>query len=691
MHSGGSSGEGCFSAPRASRLSQLGQHRPSDAEDFEIKRVVCEHLEYTLCKNKFTVKGEYKNLASRLYLRDQLYDQLNEQRSQRRVYLISPEIGDQSFTSLLHNTAHTEKIAKVLEGLEAQLMCEDSAMSQGSMLLESLSTLNTLTVGYSFYTKESLHYTNRFALQPKIKFFGAVRQSMSENAVKIVWDPLETMLANTYEELVAGYDSGVPAVVRRFEAIPFEETPTEESYQDKLAKCMEVLKFAHFDRENLATSTKAFYFLASAAVQDIFSEIKKKGANIKTFIRDLKIHLLGSECFVFVLELIRILHDEFSAEFDSTLDIVRGVLSASLTKLDFQRLPLELVTKLLPRHNDLLMMLNSRWLSKCPPDLQSELSILGQSLQGQTLCPENLILFTCGRVGLPTGGVVPEALSSFYGEKLFEIEPCWASQRQLALASPQLATFISQTLGSDAWQRTPSKLRELGVLKLSPDQQSALEEARLAAKKALGQKLGKDLENSTVSLVSTFDLAVVSCFWVVLHPEPVKFRKTFLLMTDRLTEEELKQLKHLVTELSSSSSPHFVHLFHSDDPITPFALASTEFVERTSSKEPTLWYERQATAFGAINIFYDHTNIQTELAPQIETLAQGPLGSALKSLRFENLKLAACCALQEQEQEMLETKAHFQRVLESVASSADFSSDQVAQQLISSVSSHRKS
>lgn len=216
------------------------------------------------------------------------------------------------------------------------------------------------------------------------------------------------------------------------------------------------------------------YFFCSASVQDIIRKhVAKYGVDFTNFASFYAIQLNDTHPTVAIAELIRILMDEYSMPFEDAFVIAKNtfnytnhtVMAEALEKWD-----LRLYRSELPRITEIIRLIDRRMtagFTAAGPETASHTAAC-RILKDGRINMANLAVYATGAVN-GVAEIHTEILKADVLKDWYEVRPGAfrnktngvTQRRWLLLCNPELSSFLTKLLGSDAWITDLSLLRSL--------------------------------------------------------------------------------------------------------------------------------------------------------------------------------------------------------------------------------------
>lgn len=509
---------------RARLWTSLESIRETDSSS--LKNSFTQHLEYTLGKYKHNTSGIDIYHALAYTIRDALIDRWNvsqeklRQRGAKRVYYISIEflIGN-LLDSQLINLDLRGTIRDMLDDfgfdLEEIMKYEpDAGLGNGGLgrlaacFLDSMATLNLPCSGsslrYEFgmfrqqivdgfqweapdnwlsrgYPWEIMRDEVRFP----VHFYGYTETVVdSKNQTSTQWFPGETVFAAASDILIPGYGTRNVANLRLWRAGSYSEFNLDyfnhgnyiQALEDSVRS--EYITKILYPSENIIEGRelrlKQEYFLVSATLQDALKTLEKEGGAIEELPSRVIFQLNDTHPSIAVAELMRILVDTYGMEWERAWDLTRQSLAYTnhtILPEALEQWETELLGRVLPRHLEIIYLINHRYLEMLRRQGISEEQIRRLSIIEETrpkrIRMANLAIHgsrsTNGVSALHTEILKNRIFDHYYAltpEKFNNKTNGITHRRWLLDANPELAALISDRIG-DGWITDLEKMRDL--------------------------------------------------------------------------------------------------------------------------------------------------------------------------------------------------------------------------------------
>jgi starch phosphorylase len=329
----------------------------------------------------------------------------------------------------------------------------------------------------------------------------------ADGRYRMRWVPDEAIRAIPYDTLIPGYRSGAASLLRLWKA----ETD---------ANLSKVLYPSDMEEYGKEVRLRQQFFFVSASLQDAIRRHLEAGGSIDTLPERITIQINDTDPIIAIPELMRLLMDGHGLEWDQAWDITCKTFaytnhSLLPEALDSNHYSLPTVQKLFPRHFEILLDLNSRFLGtvreQYPGDegkvirlslvdeagekhfrlvnlaLLSSYAVNGVSVQHTDLLKQKFADFT-------------ELMPQKFSNQTNGVSP----RRFIALSNPPLADLITQTL-SNGWLTHLETLKDLESYAEDAEFRALWRQAKLAAKQSLAALIQQQWGLS-VNPLSLFDL-----------------------------------------------------------------------------------------------------------------------------------------------------------------------------------------
>lgn len=422
--------------------------------------------------------------------------------------------------------------------------------------LDSLATLDVAALGFGIryefgifdqeirdgwqveITDKWLRHGNPWEIhRPEVEFYvnfgGHTESYCDENGrYRVIWKPSLVVKGVAYDTPVPGYKADTVNLLRLWKAEACEsfdfqtfnvgdyygavdekvmsETitkvlyPNDEPYQGKLLRLSQQ------------------YFFVTCTLQNLVRLALELGIPLEEFHTAFAVQLNDTHPSIAVPELMRILVDEHSMEWDKAWEVTQRTLAYTnhtLLPEALEKWALPLFANVLPRHLEIIYEINRRFLDevreKFPDDDQrlGRLSLIDETGEkyvrmAHVACVGGHAIN--GVAALHTELLKSETLRDFYElwpEKFLNITNGVTPRRWMALCNPVLASLVSSRIGEEWVRDTEGFLPKLEPFAYDADFQEEWRSVKLHNKQALASMI-KSRIGIAVDPQSMFDVQV---------------------------------------------------------------------------------------------------------------------------------------------------------------------------------------
>jgi starch phosphorylase len=544
----------------------------SPSQSSELANLIRRKLRYTLGKRWSDATARDFFQATSLAVREGIVDRMfaTEERyaaaepRARQVYYLSVEyMVGRSLVNNLLNLDRFDLFERTLAGLGIDLadleqVEPDAALGNGGLgrlaacILDSLATLDLPGVGYGINYEHGL-FRQRFENGSQredldswralgtpwlierrdqavlIPLFGRAPKRRARG--KAAWTGWRALVGIPHDMPIVGYGGHTVNALRLYSAHPLDEIDLEQfnrgdytaAFRNKIdyERISKLLYPADSHESGRELRLLQEYFFVACALRDIYARHRAAGEPPETLPERVAIHLNDTHPALAVVELLRLLVDEQGIAFGSAWSLVEKCFAYTNHTLLPEALecwPLPLLARVLPRHLQLIELVNARLLNQVEARWPDDLGRLRRMSIIEESDPKRARMANLAIVGsfavngvsqLHTRLVKTHLMPDFYElwpakfhNKTNGITP----RRWLRHANPQLAALVTERIG-DAWVRDLDTLRQL-----EPHvEDSTFRERFLAIKRANKEQLARVVKTTTgveVDPSSLFDVQV---------------------------------------------------------------------------------------------------------------------------------------------------------------------------------------
>ena len=540
----------------------------------QFKESVVKHLRTTLGTYEEKASNQAWGKAVAAAVNEFVYEGVSRTRKThagkdaRAVHYLSLEfLMGRLMSNNLQNLGLYEVAEQALKDLNldiADILEEEPDMALGNgglgrlaaCFIDSMATLNIPAVGYGIHYEHGLFrqefHKGRQVERPDqwrefgspweicrpeslqiIKLYGYVETVYDQGKISKVWHPARTLRAIPWDIPIVGYGGQNVNVLRLWEsrADKFFDWDVFNSggYVDAYAESVQaetVSKVLYPNDETEAGKELRLiqqYFFSAASIADVMRRYKAAhGDDLGNFAKLNAMQLNDTHPAIAIPELMRVLVDDEGFTWDDAWAMTRATFSYTnhtLLPEALEKWPLKLIEKVLPRHMEIILEINSRFLTqevepKWPGnnDIKRKLSIVEEG-DAQMIRMGNLSV-----VGSHTVNGVAQIHSELVKKDLFpELDALWPEKfvnvtngitprRWMKACNPRLSTLIEKHVDAD-WPRYLEKLE--GLKQFADD--ADFQEEYMAVKRANKEdfvKVIKELTNVDVSADAIFDVQI---------------------------------------------------------------------------------------------------------------------------------------------------------------------------------------
>jgi len=505
------SGQSRFAAQNVSKIEKLSKFKiQSKIVDFcgnyleidktTIQKTIINHLIFTLHKDskKFTKSDIYKAMI--LSIKDRLfetYEDTNLVCEIQKPKILSiltldcqilPSLKPQLINLDLYNIYN-----EILNDFDYKLsdFSETISIQSSTSMLDYLTTQSFPARIYGIYYKNIYDCQfNKFILkneklqklwkikpkQEKIKIgFGGNTVKISENSQ---WNPEEFIFGKYYDFCYSGYDTFHTNFIRLFKP----KSDKSKSLSNMLKTAQKSIEISTFyknsklqNNEEKERKLKQEYFFCSCVTQDLLRNINSE--NYKQNLSKIAIHLMQNcELSLCIIEMLRIFMDELKFSYGASLEYLQNIFSFETNGeiLGF-KYEVPILQKILPRHLELIYLLNHHFLIQVKSIFASNIEIIQKLSWIEESEPKkvrfsNICLSLC-KLRLLPGYIKNETIIKMLElrnklknslEQYTEICYIGEPHRNFILQiNPKLSEIITKYLGNSKWKKSFENIRGL--------------------------------------------------------------------------------------------------------------------------------------------------------------------------------------------------------------------------------------
>jgi len=379
-----------------------------------VREAIVEKLKYAVGKNPIAASTHDWFVATALAVRDEVVNRWvssttkTYDEDEKRVYYLSLEflIGRLLFDAM-GNLEMTDTVRTALGelGVDLDILKQvepDAALGNGGLgrlaacFMESMATLSIAAYGYGIrydhglfrqrikdgvqleYPEDWLASGNPWEFpRPEVAYpigFGGRVEAMTDRdgTVRHEWRPQETVLAVAYDTPIAGWRGAHVNTLRlwsakaadplRLDAFNAGDHVGAAAARVKAEAISKVLYPSDATPAGQELRLRQEFFFASASLQDLMRRHLNQHGDITTLPRKVAIQLNDTHPAIAVAELMRILVDIHDVEWATAWEMTRETFSYTnhtLLPEALETWPVPLLERLLPRHMQIIYMINA--------------------------------------------------------------------------------------------------------------------------------------------------------------------------------------------------------------------------------------------------------------------------------------------------------------------------------------------
>ncbi|MDA8585549.1 glycogen/starch/alpha-glucan phosphorylase [Rhodobacteraceae bacterium] len=332
------------------------------------------------------------------------------------------------------------------------------------------------------------------------------------------WFPSETVLASAYDTPVVGWKGKWANTLRLWAAKPVKLFDLESfnrgdyvgaNAPERLARTISrVLYPDDTTQGGKELRLKQEYFFTSASIKDLLRRFLSEGNNIRDLHEHVAIQLNDTHPAIAGPELVRLLIDKHDFNVDDAIEMARKCLAYTnhtLLPEALERWPEELFVRILPRHYQVIQMIQERHLAATGSDIRilehgdvkmGELAfVMAHCVNGVSALHSELVKET-----------VFSDLHNAYPKRILNQTNGITPRRWLYSCNPPLRDLITDTIGS-GWEDDLEKLQDLNAYLDDASFQQTYRAAKSQNKDRLAKWL-KDRNGFTLDTSAMFDIQI---------------------------------------------------------------------------------------------------------------------------------------------------------------------------------------
>ena len=531
------------------------------------------NLEYHLGKDRYSLSPYYEYLGLSYTVRDRLIErwimskQQYHEKNVKRIYYLSMEfLMGRLLSNYMMNLGMYSQCKEAMDelGLDFEEILDqehDAGLGNGGLgrlaacFLDSMATMEIPAAGYGIlyefgifnqkiingqqveYPEQWLQNTNPWLIERpeykvKIKFYGRTLYHTYPNGKnKVSWIDTEEIIALPFDIPIPGFKNNTVNTLRLWSARAAQEFKFDYfNSGDYIGACQDKLNSENISKvlypndnnhSGKELRLKQQHFFTSASLQDIIRRFLSNNSDFKTFPDKVAIQLNDTHPAIAIVELMRLLIDEYDLEWDVAWDIVVRTFAYTnhtLMPEALEKWPVSLMKNLLPRHMEIIYEINSRFLRqvsyKYPGDVNKlrDMSLIEEGPEPKVRMAYLAIVGSHSVNGvselhtkLLTNGLVKNFYDMWpekFNNKTNGISP----RRWLYTANQSLSDLITSKIG-DNWVTNLNELKKLIPYADDPEFRKKWREVKLNNKNSFADII-KKWENIKLNPSMMFDVQV---------------------------------------------------------------------------------------------------------------------------------------------------------------------------------------
>jgi len=485
------------------------------------------HLHYTRLKDQYTSTAFDKYLSLAYTVRDRIVEQWSKTQQTyynvdaKRIYYLSLEflLGRVILNNIINSNLYDEmKYMARNVGIDMEELIElepDAGLGNGGLgrlaacFIDSMATLQLPGYGYGLRYEfgifnqiiqngnqieepdEWLKFGYPWEIERpeyaiQVDFYGDIAQVKDEyGRPKNKWQNTQKIMAVPHDIPIVGYGNNNVNTLRLWSAKSSKEFDLKIFNHGDYIKAVELKNSSEnisrvlYPNDNIYEGKelrlKQEYFFVSASLQDIIRRYLKSYDTFEKFPDKVALQLNDTHPTLSIPELMRQLVDVYDVPWEKAWDItVKTVGFTNHTVLPeaMEKWPMSLMSKLLPRHTQIVNDINSQFLNKVrvsfPGDMDKlrRMSIIEEGNEKQVRMANLAIVGSHSVNGVSK--LHSEILKNSVFKDFFEMIPDnfnnktngITPRRWLLLANPELSRAITEKIG-DKWIVDLSELKQL--------------------------------------------------------------------------------------------------------------------------------------------------------------------------------------------------------------------------------------
>jgi starch phosphorylase len=537
-----------------------------------LRRAFADHLQFSQGKDEHTATARDRYLAVASTVRDRLMrrwvqtQQAYYKSDAKRVYYLSLEfLMGKALENNLLNLGLVDPMRDALSGLGLDLnelfdQEPDAGLGNGGLgrlaacFLDSMATLALPAYGYGIRyefgifdqeirdgwqverPEEWLRYGNAWEIaRPEyvvpVSFYGRTEHGADERGrLRVRWVDCRHVLGMPYDTPIAGFRNHTVNTLRLWRARASQEfdlsdfnagdylaAVEDKNISENISKVLYPNDLTVMGKE---LRLQQQYFFVACSIHDLVHRYLKTHDSFDGFADKTAIQLNDTHPAIAIAELMRVFVDDHGLEWDAAWETCRAVFgytNHTLLPEALERWPLDLFGRVLPRHLEIILELNRRFLdglrgAGADPGAVSRMSLVEEGPVRQVRMANLAVLgahSVNGVAALHTELLKSDLFGDFhrlwperFNNKTNGVTP----RRWLLQANPDLASLVTECIGP-GWETDLGELRRLEPLADDASFRRRFREVKRANKERLAEIVKRE-NGLTVDVDSIFDVQV---------------------------------------------------------------------------------------------------------------------------------------------------------------------------------------
>lgn len=320
----------------------------------------------------------------------------------------------------------------------------------------------------------------------EVKFYGRTEIYTDENGnQRNRWVDTDNVMAMACDIFIPGYGNHNTNNMRLWAAVSSREFNLEEFQKGDYIGSMESKIFSENISKVLYPMDEAIsgkelrlkqqYFFVAATFQDIMRRFKKNGSAFEEFPDLVAVHLNDTHPSISIPELMRLLMDEEGLAWDKAWKICEQTFAYTNHTILPEALelwPVDLLTRVLPRHMEIIFEINHRFLEKVAKKYPGNVEMLSRFSLIREEPERSVRMAHLAILGSHSVNGVAELHTQILKRRLFKdfdeffpgriqnVTNGITPRRWLLQANPELSELITSKVGSE-WVRDLTRLKKL--------------------------------------------------------------------------------------------------------------------------------------------------------------------------------------------------------------------------------------